>query len=202
MNGSRASCATIAPGATMLSTQRFAGGLSSQMTVVAVEDPDGTRRRFVVRTRRPPHYGLSIASEYALLVALHDLGLRVPVPRHLDESMTLLDDPYLVLDYVDAPPRSPPTTRSPIARAFAAELAAIHRIDGTRAAFADLPRRTERIAEHLVDPPVELDASLGKPTSARRCARTGLRRRRRTYRCSTATSGPATSSGSATRSSR
>ena len=154
--------ATIAPGATMLSTQRFAGGLSSQMTVVAVEDPDGTRRRFVVRTRRPPHYGLSIASEYALLVALHDLGLRVPVPRHLDESMTLLDDPYLVLDYVDAAPQVAADDPVAIARAFAAELAAIHRIDGTSGAFADLPRRTERIAEHLVDPPAELDASLGE----------------------------------------
>jgi aminoglycoside phosphotransferase (APT) family kinase protein len=154
--------ATIAPGATVLSTQVFAGGLSSQMTVVAVALPDDTHRRFVVRTRRPPHYGLSIASEYALLVALHDLGLRVPVPRRLDESMTLLDDPYLVLDYVDAAPQVTADDPIAIARAFAAELAAIHRIDGSGAAFADLPRRTERIAEHLVDPPAELDASVGE----------------------------------------
>ena len=77
--------------------------------------------------------------------------------------MTLLDDPYLVLDYVDAAPQvnaDDPVAISP--RAFAAELAAIHRIDGTGAAFADLPRRTERIAEHLVDPPAELDASVGE----------------------------------------
>ena len=76
--------------------------------------------------------------------------------------MTLLDDPYLVLDYVDAAPQVTADDPVVLARAFAAELAAIHRIDGTGAAFADLPRRAERIAEHLVDPPAELDASVGE----------------------------------------
>ena len=171
--------AMIDPRATLVRTREFAGGLSSQMAVVEFVVADGTQHRVVVRGRRAPEYGLSIAAEFRLLVALRALGLRTPVPWLLDESLTRLDLPYCVLEYVDAAPRmrAAATDADAIGGALAAELVAIHRIDGLRSEFRELPRRDDIVTAQLAAPPAEPDATL-READARRGAQCALAARR------------------------
>jgi aminoglycoside phosphotransferase (APT) family kinase protein len=154
--------AAIDPHATLVGTRPFAGGLSSQMTDVEFVRSDGTPARVVVRGRRPPEYGLSIATEFRLLGALRALGVRAPAPLLLDESLARLDLPYCVLEYVEAAPRmrADDGDADAIGRALAAELAAIHAIDGGRPEFDQLPRRADLVRAQLAESPPELDASL------------------------------------------
>ncbi|MEJ7583660.1 MAG: phosphotransferase [Acidimicrobiales bacterium] len=121
------------------------------MTAVEVQRRDGSCSRLVVRAResRSDVDTSSMGDEFRLLVRLQAMGLPTPVPRWLDESGDVLPEPYSVLDYVDGSPRFVTPDARATASTFATELAAIHRIDGSRSELADLPRRTDVIAENL-----------------------------------------------------
>jgi aminoglycoside phosphotransferase (APT) family kinase protein len=142
---------------------KFAGGLSTEMTAVEVEDTDGNRRRYVVRARARGKLP-TVATEARLLHTLRVLGLRVPEPCHVDETMTVLDSPYLVLAYIDGAPLVDRARSDAVACAYAAELAAIHQIDGRRDELGSLPRRSDVIGRYLDAPPAELDGSLREAT--------------------------------------
>lgn len=153
------------PGARLLRAWTLIGGLSATMTVVEVERPDGSRRRLVVRrarTSQSERASLCIADEFRLLVELRALGLPVPQPRGVDDSGTILDQPYSVLDYVDGSPRFAADDPGGTGRVFAAQLAAIHQIDGSRSDFADFPRQTEVIRRRLAETGNDFDVSLSE----------------------------------------
>lgn len=157
--------AMVEPGARLLRVWTLAGGLSATMTLLEVQQADGTRRRLVVRRARSSHSdvgSLTVADECRVLVRLRALGLRVPRPRSFDESGNVLDQPYAVLDYIEGTPRF--TTPDPVgtARTFAVELAAIHQVDGSRSDFADLPRRAEVIGTLLSETGGDIDGSLSE----------------------------------------
>ena len=95
----------LAPGARLVGSTSFRGGLSSEMVLVEAELGDGSRRRFVVRRARGERGSISLAVEYRLLEAVWARGLPVPEPRLLDESGTVSDHPYMVLAYLDGSPR-------------------------------------------------------------------------------------------------
>jgi aminoglycoside phosphotransferase (APT) family kinase protein len=161
-----AAVAAVEPGLRVVHTWPLTGGIAAAMTAVEVERPDGTIARFVLRSaRRDEHeaHWFPVAREYALLVALDLLtGADVPAPhpRRLDESCTLRDRPFAVLDFIDGELRFSTTDPHGTARSYAAQLAVIHRIDGERPEFAALPRRTPYIAHHLAHPPEAFDESV------------------------------------------
>jgi len=147
---------TDEPGARLLRTETFPGGLSAEMTVLHVELPGGSRRRLVVRRARHPRAerrSLSIGDEFRLLLALEARGLRVPSPRLFDDSGTILDHPYAVFDYVDGSPKVSTSDPAATGRSFATELASVHHVDGSASDVAGLPRRTERVGRELSAPP-------------------------------------------------
>lgn len=157
--------ALVEPGARLLRAWTLIGGLSATMTVMEVERPDGSCQRLVVRRARrsqSERASLPIADEFRLLVELRALGLPVPQPRGVDDSGTILDQPYSVLDYVDGSPRFAADDPGETGRVLAAQLAAIHQIDGSRSHFADLPRQTEVIGRRLAETGNDFDVSLSE----------------------------------------
>ncbi|HXQ59772.1 MAG TPA: phosphotransferase [Acidimicrobiales bacterium] len=155
--------ARVEPGARLVGLGTFAGGLSAQMTVLELETPGGGARRLVVRSLSDSGSAwrsLSIGDEFSLLVSLADRGLPVPVPRLYDDSATILDQPYAVLDYADGSPRVESADPAGTGRAFAAQLAAIHDVDGSVSAV--LPRRTDQFGRWLAHRPDRLDDAVAE----------------------------------------
>jgi aminoglycoside phosphotransferase (APT) family kinase protein len=145
----------VEPGARLLRTETFPGGLSASMTVLDLEAAGGRRRRLVVRSARDPgavRRSLSIGDEFRLLLALEARGLRVPTPRLFDDSGTIFDHPYAVFDYVEGSPRVSSSDPAATGRSFAGELASVHDVDLSTLHVAGLPRRTEEIGRHLEAP--------------------------------------------------
>jgi aminoglycoside phosphotransferase (APT) family kinase protein len=148
----------VEPGARLLLTETFPGGLSASMTVLDLEAPGGRRRRLVVRSARDPdaeRRSLSIGDEFRLLLSLEARGLRVPTPRLFDDSGTIFDHPYSVFDYVEGSPRVSSSDPAATGRSFADELASVHDVDLSTIDVAGLPRRTEEIGRQLEAPPGE-----------------------------------------------
>jgi aminoglycoside phosphotransferase (APT) family kinase protein len=152
--------AAVTPGARLVGSTSFRGGLSSEMVLVEAELGDGSRRRFVVRRARGERGSIPIAVEYRLLETVWARGLPVPEPLLLDESGTVSEQPYMVLAYVDGSPRV--TDDDPVETScqLADVLASIHEIDGSGPALTDLPRRTTRVARKLDERRGAVDDSL------------------------------------------
>ena len=141
--------AAVTPGARLVGTSSFPGGLSSEMTLVEVELHGGVRRRFVVRSAGGERGSISIGVEYRLVEALWARGLAVPEPLLLDESGAVFEAPFMVLDYVDGEPRVSGDDCIAVATKLADVLVAIHEIDGSDPVFADVPRREPRVERLL-----------------------------------------------------
>ena len=55
----------------------------------------------MLRAHGASHSGHAAELEYQLLQALHDAGVLVPKPIHVDASGTLLPDPFLLMEFVE-----------------------------------------------------------------------------------------------------
>jgi aminoglycoside phosphotransferase (APT) family kinase protein len=140
--------ASVEPSWRVVGTSGLPGGLSSWMTTVAVERPDGRRHRLVVRRGRRPdaeRNTLHFRVEYELLRHLHAHGIPVARPRAFDDSGRILRQAYIVLDFVHGSTRF--TTDDPTAMAvhMADVLATIHELDATDPALRALPLQVDRM---------------------------------------------------------
>jgi len=157
--------ARVVPGAALRTVAAFPGGLSAEMTLLEAQATDGAVHRLVVR--EPRHEGrsgssLPLVTEVRLLDGLHRRGMAVPRPRLYDDSGTVLDHPYCVFDHIDGAPRSSSADPAATGRAFAAELAAVHRVEGTDPLCRPLPERSARVAQELERPRDRPDESPGE----------------------------------------
>lgn len=143
----------------------LAGGISAQVTALEVTLADGRMQAWVLRRHGTADLTANpavAAMEYHLLKALHAEGLPVPLPRLLDTSGDLFDQPYVVMDYVEGASDFTPSDPAEYLRKCAATLAAIHRVLLTRPDLPPLPRSADRVA-HLVSlPPAYPDDALGE----------------------------------------
>jgi aminoglycoside phosphotransferase (APT) family kinase protein len=133
--------ATVEPSSTVVGTSALPGGLSSWMTTIEIERPDGSRHRLVVRRGRRPdaqRHTLPFSAEFELLEYLESHGLPVARPRAFDDSAHILPQAYVVLDFVEGATRF--TTHDPVGMAvqMADVLAAIHDVDATSASLPAL----------------------------------------------------------------
>ena len=140
--------ARIEPRSTVVATSALPGGLSSWMTTVEVERPDGSRRRLVIRRGRRPdteRHTLPFGVEFELLGHLAAHGIPVARPRLFDDSGRVLSQAFVVLDYVEGTTRF--TTDDPVGMAtqMADVLAAIHALDATSASLPILPLHVDRM---------------------------------------------------------
>jgi aminoglycoside phosphotransferase (APT) family kinase protein len=133
----------FAPGSRLLRARPLEGGVSAETTAFEVERADGGIEKLVVRRHgkldlaRNPRIA---ADEFALLQVLHEAGIAVPKPRHLDDAGEVFAAPCVVLDYVEGETElAPPDLGDYLAR-IAGWLADLHAFDTDRVPFL---RRTE-----------------------------------------------------------
>lgn len=140
--------AEIEPSSTVVATSGLPGGLSSWMTRIEVQRPDGSRHWLVVRRGRRPdaeRHTLPFGTEFELLRHLDAHGIPVARPRAFDASGRILPQAYVVLDFVQGTTRF--TTNDPVGMAvqMADVLAAIHDLDPTSASLPVLPVHADRM---------------------------------------------------------
>lgn len=140
--------ARIEPLSTVVATSGLPGGLSSWMTTVEVERPDGSRHLFVIRRGRRPdaeRHTLPFGVEFELLGHLAAHGIPVARPRGFDDSGRILPQAFVVLDFVRGTTRF--ATDDPVGMAIqmADVLASIHDLDTTSASLPALPLHADRM---------------------------------------------------------
>jgi aminoglycoside phosphotransferase (APT) family kinase protein len=140
--------ARVEPSSTVVETSGLPGGLSSWMTRIEVQRPDGSRHVLVVRRGRRPdaqRHTLPFEVEFELLRHLDAHGIPVARPRAFDGSGRILPQAYVVLDFVPGTTRF--TTRDPVGMAIqmADVLATIHALDATSASLPVLPLHADRM---------------------------------------------------------
>ncbi|GIK42689.1 MAG: phosphotransferase [Chloroflexota bacterium] len=151
----------IAPQDKLLRMWPLTGGISAEMTAFELADPDGQRKRLILRRpgeaalKQNPH---AAADEFKLLQTTHSLGLATPRPYYFDPSGRIFPTPYLVVEYIEGEPEFVPADLADFTLQLAAHLAQIHRVDGSTPDLSFLPRRVPGFAEQfgphspIVDP--------------------------------------------------
>lgn len=145
----------LAPGSRLRRVWPLTGGISAEMAALEIEHPDGDIRRLIVRRpgasalRRNPQ---AARDEFRLLQITWSLGLATPAPYHLDESDEIFPTPYFVIEYVAGKPDFAPADLTQYIYQFAAHLAAIHGIDGSRPELSHLPQRAPECTETFAKP--------------------------------------------------
>jgi aminoglycoside phosphotransferase (APT) family kinase protein len=132
------------PGAIVRSQQAMSGGSSAAMTAIDVDLPGGLERTFILRRcgganlAADPH---AARTEFQLLHALNARDLSVPQALHVDESLDLINAPFLVISHLDGQPDYEPADPADAARQMAGFLAELHNIDvrSDDLAFVDCP---------------------------------------------------------------
>ena len=145
----------IVPGSRFLRAWPLTGGISAQMTVMEVRQPDGREKRVIIRQPGGATPTRSAAArEFKLLQVLTAAGLPVPTPCYLDESGEILSTPYLVTEYIEGEPGFTPTDLHDFVRQLAAQLARIHTLRQPWADLSFLPERSEQTARTFAARPV------------------------------------------------
>jgi aminoglycoside phosphotransferase (APT) family kinase protein len=150
------------PESRLLRAWPLKGGISARMTALEIERADGRTQSLIVRqpgeasvTRNPK----AAADQFNVLRILSAAGLPVQTPYYLDEAGEILPTPYLVIEYIAGEPVLTPSDIDDFVQQLAAQLAAIHSLQGSWADLSFLPRQAERLAQMFAARPANLDAS-------------------------------------------
>lgn len=155
----------IDPRNKLLCAWELKGGVSAQVTALEIDEPDGRKRRVVVRRhgevdlRQNPAIA---ADEFKLLEIAHARGLAVPAPYYLDQTGTILSTPYLIVEYSDGEPEFNPSNVSDFILQAATHLLTIHNVGGLGSELSFLPNKTDAYTENLAKRPDRLDESIGE----------------------------------------
>ncbi|HKP62383.1 MAG TPA: phosphotransferase [Polyangiales bacterium] len=144
----------IDPQARLQHQRELKGGLSAHVTALEWLDGAGEPRGAVLRrigARAEASDMLSPRQQFELLQHLHAAGLSAPEPLLLDESQSLLPDPWMLLGFVPGAPQLAPAEPLEFASKLARKLAQIHACDPA-AMSGVLPRADERMELLLARP--------------------------------------------------
>ncbi len=114
------------PGAVLNGSQRLEGGVSADVYRLDVELTVGREKQVVLRAHGASHSGHPAQLEYTLLRALHQAGLPVAEPLLVDTSGKILEDPFLIITFVEGSTAIPPGEEHHYIRNMADLLASIH----------------------------------------------------------------------------
>lgn len=118
------------------------GGLSAQVTAIEIGVPGGQPVRAVVRRfgaadlRRNPDIA---RDQFELHMTLHRHGLAVPKPLLYDDSCSIFEVPFLVLEYIEGSTDLAPQDVEGAVFQMAAYLAEIHKISAAADIVSMLP---------------------------------------------------------------
>ena len=135
------------PDARLLSFEVLSGGVSANVARLDIALSGGSRRFITLREHRVTHDGHNLDVEFALLSTLNSAGLAVPKPLARDDSQTLLDHPYLLLEFVKGTTHIPADQLGVRIGAMASCMANIHR--APTASLPPLPRIIDPVPELL-----------------------------------------------------
>jgi aminoglycoside phosphotransferase (APT) family kinase protein len=154
----------VHPGARLAGAWRLEGGVSAEVTALAIELPGGREERVVVRRYGDGDLGVRphvAGEELELLRRLRAGGLPVPAPCYADESGEVLATPYLVVGFIEGETVDAPSDVAAFVRQLAAVLARIHAVEPD-ADWSFLPTLEAEAARRLGERPARLDESLGE----------------------------------------
>ena len=114
------------PGARLRASERLTGGVSADVYRLDVRFADGSERAIVLRIHGLTHGGHELALEFELLSALHGAGLPVPDVLAMDASRTLLEHPYLLMEFVEGATTFPPDEADRRIEMMAEALVGVH----------------------------------------------------------------------------
>jgi aminoglycoside phosphotransferase (APT) family kinase protein len=114
------------PGASLLGVSALSGGVSADVFRLDVEGVGGALRSVVLRVHGAHHNGHSAALEFAILRSVEGLGICAPRALALDETLSHIAYPYLILDHVDGETVFPDGPSDPKIATMAKALAGVH----------------------------------------------------------------------------
>lgn len=141
----RSLIAHLYPGAQLEAMVRLTGGVSADVYRLDLRHLDGRGEPLVLRAHGASHSGHPAALEYQLLRALFDVGLTVPQALHVDTSVELLPDPFLLMTFVEGSTTVPVGQELEYIDVMAATLIGIH--DTSIHAVPQLPTRIDPLPE-------------------------------------------------------
>ncbi len=133
------------PGADLVAMTRLTGGVSADVHRLDLKLADGHSTSVVLRAHGTAHSGHSADTEYRLLNALHHSNLPVPEALFVDSSCTLLNVPFLLIEYINGTSEIPAGQENQYIDLMAATLAHIHTQHTT--ALPTLPTRNNPLPE-------------------------------------------------------
>lgn len=133
------------PTAKVTRVVRLVGGVSADVHRIDVQLPDHSEASLVLRAHRASHSGHAADLEYQLLQTLHQRGLLVPKPLLFDLSGALLENPFLVIEFVEGSSEIPAAQQNHYITRMADALANIHAVPTV--GLPTLPARTDPLPE-------------------------------------------------------
>lgn len=139
----------IAAGSRVLRAWPLSGGVSAQVTVITIEQHNGTTQSLIVRQHGPAdrQRNPQIATdEFRLLQILYAAGLPTPRPYDLDQSGAVLGAPYLAIEYIEGQPACAPADIIDCTLQLATQLARIHTLDCASVDLSFLAAQQDNLA--------------------------------------------------------
>lgn len=132
----------VRPDGELLKFWDLKGGLSAQVTAIEIGVPGGPPVRAVVRRFGAADLGRNpdiARDQFELHMTLHRHGLLVPKPLLYDDSCSIFEVPFLVLEYIEGSTDLAPQDFGGAVFQMAAHLAEIHNISGVADIVSTLP---------------------------------------------------------------
>lgn len=127
------------------SINRLVGGVSADVFRVELRKGNGAKEVIVLRAMGKS--GLNSALEFSLISALHEIGVPVPKPIHLDASRVYIDKPFLLMKFVEGTSKLPGNQIEQRLTAMALTLADVHKTPTN--SLPKLPLRLDPVPELL-----------------------------------------------------
>ncbi|MBX2881563.1 MAG: phosphotransferase [Granulosicoccus sp.] len=138
---------TLYSHAKLIAVERLTGGVSADVHRLDLKLQDGSFLSLVVREHGSRHCGHDVELEYKLLQSLYTRGLPVPKPLLVDCSARILENPFLVMSFIEGSSVIAIEQSGSRIDAMAETLARIHAV--STEGLPALPMRTDPLPEVL-----------------------------------------------------
>lgn len=138
------------PGGCLVRVRPLEGGFSAQVTAMEISGPDGASHKLIVRqngnvdSRAIPQI---MRDEYKLLEFLTAQELAVPAPIYLDDHDEFLNQPCMVMAFMDGDPNFAPDDLDDYLMQMAGHLSLIHKLDCASHDLSFLPSVIDHAAK-------------------------------------------------------
>jgi aminoglycoside phosphotransferase (APT) family kinase protein len=136
-------------------SQTLTGGISAQTIRLDIGLPDNQFQQIVLRQHGEVDRRLNpniARDEFRLLTVLTDAGLPVPKPIYIDDSPTITDIPYIVIEFIEHEPFDETSITVQQIHQTARALCDIHQVNLPSHDLSFLPDLTDAIQSRLSQP--------------------------------------------------